>query len=429
MLAWPSPSVPSLAAGDDAPTGDAQLLLHNTATGELEPAGPSADADQPARMYVCGITPYDATHLGHANTYVAFDTLNRVWRDLGLEVSYTQNVTDVDDPLLERAAATGVSWEELAHGQIQLFRDDMTALRVIAPDRFIGAVESVDLVAEFVARLEPTGLVYRTDDEHPDWYLRSVAAPGFGHLSGLSREEMLASFAENGGDPERAAKHDPLDSLVWRSRREGEPSWQTRLGEGRPGWHVECTAIALQELGTNFDVQGGGSDLIFPHHEMCAASAMAATGEPFAQVFAHSGMVALDGAKMSKSKGNLELVSRLRREGVDPMAIRLALLDHHYRSDWEWTADVLAHAEARLARWRTALAAPLGPAAATVISQLRAALRRDLDTPEALRVVDAWVAQAGTTAATDPQAPAQVAVALDALLGLDIAPEVVSLAE
>ena len=395
-----------------------QLSLHDTATGQL--VAIEADQDE-ARMYVCGITPYDATHLGHANTYVGFDLANRVWRDLGLAVNYTQNVTDVDDPLLERAEATGQDWEELAEDQTELFRSDMTDLRVIPPDHYIGAVETISCVVEIIEQLLPSGLVYQVeDDEHPDWYFNSVAAPGFGGVSNLDESEMLQVFAERGGDPERPGKRHPLDSLLWQFARKGEPSWTSPLGAGRPGWHIECVAISLHYLGPHFDVQGGGSDLAFPHHEMCAAQAIVASREPMAKAFVHSGMVALDGQKMSKSKGNLELVSRLRHAGADPMAIRLALLDHHYRSDWEWDASMLEKATKRLELWRSMRNNSTALPAASLIDQMRQALRTDLDAPSALETVDAWVAGSLAVDSDDTGAVEEVMIAVDALLGIKL---------
>ena len=395
-----------------------QLSLHDTATGQL--VAIEADQDE-ARMYVCGITPYDATHLGHANTYVGFDLANRVWRDLGLAVNYTQNVTDVDDPLLERAEATGQDWEELAEDQTELFRSDMTDLRVIPPDHYIGAVETISCVVEIIEQLLPSGLVYQVeDDEHPDWYFNSVAAPGFGGVSNLDESEMLQVFAERGGDPERPGKRHPLDSLLWQFARKGEPSWTSPLGAGRPGWHIECVAISLHYLGPHFDVQGGGSDLAFPHHEMCAAQAIVASREPMAKAFVHSGMVALDGEKMSKSKGNLELVSRLRHAGADPMAIRLALLDHHYRSDWEWDASMLEKATKRLELWRSMRNNSTALPAASLIDQMRQALRTDLDAPSALETVDAWVAGSLAVDSDDTGAVEEMMIAVDALLGIKL---------
>ena len=370
-----------------------------------------------ARMYVCGITPYDATHLGHAATYVAFDLLNRAWRDAGHAVRYVQNVTDVDDPLLERATATGVDWEELAREQIDLFREDMTALRVIAPDEYVGAVESIPLAVELVQRLRARGVVYEIDG---DFYFSVHSDPRFGQVSGWDEETMLAVFPERGGDPDRPGKKHPLDWLLWQAERPGEPAWDSELGRGRPGWHVECSSIALRYLGEEFDVQGGGSDLVFPHHEMGASEAQAAVdGLTFARAYVHAGMVGYRGEKMSKSKGNLVFVSRLRRAGVDPMAIRLALLAHHYRSDWEWGDADLERAEKRLAAWREALARPAAAAAGPVVEGVRATLAEDLDAPRALEAVDRWAA-----ASVDGGAPGEPGAAdvvrrlVDARLGV-----------
>ncbi len=415
MYAWAPVAVPDLSTS--TPEVAQRLRVHDTASEELVEVHP-AEGDA-ARMYVCGITPYDATHLGHANTYLTFDLVNRVLRDLGLQVNYTQNVTDVDDPLLERAAQTGQEWEELAEDQIELFRSDMQGLRVIPPAHYVGAVESIAMVVELIEELLPTGLIYQLDDpEHPDWYFNTVAAPGFGSISHLDEMQMIERFRDNGGDPERPGKRHPLDCLVWRFQRPDEPSWTSSLGAGRPGWHIECTAIALRFLGRDFDIQGGGSDLIFPHHEMCAAEAIAATGVPLAKAYVHSGMVALDGEKMSKSKGNLELVSRLRHGGADPMAIRLALINHHYRENWEWTPDQLEAATERLRTWRSVRNNGGAVPAAETIAAIRAALRDDLDTPAALAAVDTWVAASLAMDADDHEAVGEMTTAIDALLGI-----------
>lgn len=399
MRSWSGPQVPRLEGTPPV------LRLHDSATRELVLSSP----DDTARLYVCGITPYDATHLGHAATYLAFDLLQRQWLDRGLDVVYTQNVTDVDDPLLERATATGVDWAELAERETELFRTDMEALRVLAPAHYVGAVESIDLVVDLIGRLGDS--VYRVDD---DLYFDVHADPAFGSVSGLDPDTMRQVFGERGGDPDRPGKRHPLDCLVWQAERPGEPAWDSRLGRGRPGWHVECAAIALQHLGTDFDVQGGGSDLVFPHHEMSASESRVATGEPFARAYVHAGMVGYDGEKMSKSKGNLVLVSRLRESGRDPMAIRLALLAHHYRSDWEWFEDDLVAAEQRLDRWRAAVARPTGPDAAPVVAAMREALSLDLDAPAALRAIDEWAASDGD----ETSASAIVTLAADALLGI-----------
>ncbi len=368
-------------------------------------------------MYVCGITPYDATHMGHAATYVAFDLVNRAWRDAGYDVHYVQNVTDVDDPLLERAIATGQDWRELARRETELFARDMTALNVLPPRDYIGAVESIPSVVRWIEQLQARGSVYDLDG---DLYFSAAAQRGFGEVSGLEREAMLAIFAERGGDPERPGKRDPLDCLLWQAARPDEPAWDTPLGHGRPGWHIECTSIALDHLGMAFDVQGGGSDLVFPHHEMCATQARTATGRsPFAHHFVHGGMVAYQGEKMSKSRGNLVFVNRLLSSGVAPATIRLALLAHHYRSDWEWTDADLAAAEERRVRWTAAVTGPAGPPANALLEHVRGRLADDLDAAGALALIDAWAAAAEDDR-TDPAAPGLVRHLLDTLLGVDL---------
>jgi L-cysteine:1D-myo-inositol 2-amino-2-deoxy-alpha-D-glucopyranoside ligase len=394
------------------------LEAFDTAAREVVSIGPKTGT---ARIYVCGITPYDATHIGHANTYIAFDLLNRVWRDRGLEVNHVQNVTDIDDPLLKRAAEIGIEWTALAEQQTQLFAEDMAALNVLPPRHYVGAVESMALIVDLIEQLQSRQAVYPVDDsEFEDLYFAQASDSEFGSLSHLSENEAIALFAERGGDPDRRGKKAPLDCLVWRHARAGEPSWQSVLGAGRPGWHIECTAIALDRLGDGFDVQAGGSDLIFPHHEMCAAQGRVVTDQPFAQAYLHSGMVGLDGEKMSKSKGNLVFVSALRGSGVDPMAIRLALLAHHYRDDWEWSDELLVSAQGRLSRWREAVRLPAGLNADEVLVQLRAALAQDLDAPAALAAVDAWAGASMAIDSDDAEAPALVARACEALLGVTL---------
>jgi L-cysteine:1D-myo-inositol 2-amino-2-deoxy-alpha-D-glucopyranoside ligase len=370
-----------------------------------------------ARIYVCGITPYDATHLGHAATYNAFDLVQRVWLDTGHQVEYVQNVTDVDDPLLERAADTGEDWRALAERETDLFRQDMTALRLLPPAHYIGAVEAIPGIVPLIERLRDLGAAYEIDG---DIYFSVHSDPDFGKVSRLDAAAMRVLSAERGGDPERAGKKDPVDPMLWRTAREGEPSWDGgSLGPGRPGWHIECVAIALDHLGMGFDVQGGGSDLAFPHHEMGASHAQVLTGQyPYAKAYVHAGMVGLDGEKMSKSRGNLVFVSALREQGVDPAAIRLALLAHHYRSDWEWTQGVLDEAVERLARWRAAVSRPDGPPADGVLAAVRAALADDLDAPRALAAVDEWAALQAASGGTDTGAPGLVSRTVDALLGV-----------
>jgi L-cysteine:1D-myo-inositol 2-amino-2-deoxy-alpha-D-glucopyranoside ligase len=491
MDAWRGVEVP------DLPGRGVEPRLHDTATGELTVAA----AGHTASLYACGITPYDATHIGHAATFTAWDLLVRAWLDAGHEVIYTQNVTDVDDPLLERAERDGEDWRELALRETERYRRDMEALRVLPPTHLVGAVEAIPLIELFAERLAARGALYDLDG---DVYFARGTDAQFGSLagpatpSGLSVADMVALSAERGGDPDRPGKKDPLDALVWRAERPGEPAWDSRFGRGRPGWHVECAAIATDFLGIVFDVQAGGSDLVFPHHELSAshtrvacgssaaggpvqdalasgATAADVPGHVFARLYAHSALVSYQGAKMSKSLGNLVFVSRLRESGVDPMAIRLALLAHHYRDAWEWTDAELANAAARLSRWRAATsetttpatqvappapfaaatppappaaatqaappapssaatqaappapssaatqAAPPAPSSAAVLAEVRERLADDLDAPGALAAIDAWAdaVLSASPASPPPDAPLIRATA-DALLGISL---------
>jgi L-cysteine:1D-myo-inositol 2-amino-2-deoxy-alpha-D-glucopyranoside ligase len=421
MEAWRAVDVPQLPGrGPDTKVAGAGSRLVPAA------AGPEAS------LYACGITPYDATHIGHAATYIAWDLLIRAWRDSGHRVSYVQNVTDVDDPLLERAARDGEDWQELADQQIALFRSDMEALRVLPPGHYVGAVEALPVIERFAQALADQGVLYDLDG---DQYFARSADSSFGTVAGLDTATMIALFGENGGDPGRPGKKDPLDALVWLAARPAEPAWPSRFGRGRPGWHVECAAIATEYLGVTFDVQAGGSDLAFPHHEMSASHARAAYGGPagpdgpvFARRYVHAGMVRLDGEKMSKSRGNLVFVSRLLAGGADPMAIRLAILAHHYDEDWDWDDAGLAEATARLERWRAALSAgpaqpaAAGPSGAEVLAGVRERLADDLDAPGALAVVDAWADAALATPGSSQGAvagdTALVRDTVDALLGI-----------
>ena len=412
MQTWSSVPVPRV------PGTPRPLRLFDTSTAQVRPTAPG----ETATIYVCGITPYDATHLGHAATYLAFDLVQRQWLDNGHQVHYVQNVTDIDDPLLERAARDQDDWVVLGMRETALFREDMVALRVLPPREFVGAVEAIPEIVEAIAKLLASGAAYRADDpEHPDVYFDRTASGHFGYESNYDIPTMTEFFAERGGDPDRVGKRDPLDALLWRMARPGEPSWESELGAGRPGWHIECSAIALNRLGDSFDVQGGGSDLVFPHHEFSAAHAEALTGRhPFARHYTHAGMIGLDGEKMSKSRGNLVFVSRLRADKIDPGAVRLALFAGHYRQDRPWSAELLAAAQDRLARWRSAVALPAAQSAADTVARLRDHLSDDLDTPKALAAVDAWADQALTHGGDDAEAPALIRTAVDALLGIDL---------
>ena len=414
MRTWTAPTIPSLPGTGQPPR------LFNTASGRLE--HPPLSNEQ-ATLYVCGITPYDATHLGHAATYLAFDVMQRAWIDAGIETVYAQNITDVDDPLLERAKATGVEWKHLADDQISLFRSDMFRLGMLPPQHYVAVTERIEEIAGAVARLRELGLAYEVptaDSEGDDLYFdvrqAQVASEWrLGDVAPYDAQLMRQLSAERGGDPQREGKRDPLDPLLWRAAREGEPSWPSEVGAGRPGWHIECSVIAAGALGNAFTVQGGGADLVFPHHEFTAAHATALSGTPLAHAYCHVGLISYQGHKMSKSRGNLVLVSRLLEAGADPAAIRLGILAHHYRSEWEWFDEDLQTAHRRLHAWREGIVRasddPLD--AHEVLAQLRQALANDLDTPVMLATLDAALDRG-------VDQPGLIADAAEALLGVTL---------
>jgi L-cysteine:1D-myo-inositol 2-amino-2-deoxy-alpha-D-glucopyranoside ligase len=411
MKAWSDLYIPPL----DVRFPLADLSLHDTATSSVKPLARKSIY----RIYVCGITPYDATHLGHANTYLTFDLVNRYLRATGAQVNFVENITDIDDPLLERAARDGIDWKDLAHSQIELFKSDMVALHVIPPAHYIGAVEAIPEVIRAIKTLQEKGTVYEVDQ---DLYFEVRSDTDFGRRSNLSKQEMLEIFAQRGGDPLKPGKKDPLDALLWLAQRPNEPGWESDFGSGRPGWHIECCAIALNFLdiaegdATSIDIQGGGSDLIFPHHEMSAAQSKMINGREFATHYVHAGMIGLDGEKMSKSKGNLVLVSNLLKEGRDAMAIRFALLSHHYRSDHMWTDTDLVNAEEFMEQLRIALSRmEVAPTDAT-INEIIASLSNDLDTPRAIKALRNWLAD--TNAGKTGGSPGELSRAIDTLLGI-----------
>ena len=373
------------------------------------------------RMYVCGITPYDATHLGHAATYLTFDLINRYLRASGSEVRYVQNITDIDDPLLERANRDGIDWAQLAQQQIELFRSDMVNLRVIPPTDYIGAVEAIPLVSAAIEQLSAKDSIYPVEQ---DLYFKVHVDADFGTRSHLSQDEMLKIFSERGGDPARVGKKDPLDCLVWMAQRPSEPGWDSPFGIGRPGWHIECTAIAIKYLQPDsnepslIDIQGGGSDLIFPHHEMCAAQAQVLSGKPLASTYVHAGMIGLDGEKMSKSKGNLVFVSKLLAAGTDPMAIRWALMKNHYRTDRMWTDELLVEAEAEMVALRSVLTSEKVAATSDLIEQIVECLADDLNTPAVIAAINTWVAQSQSEG--DTSEAKELETTLDSLLGIKL---------
>jgi L-cysteine:1D-myo-inositol 2-amino-2-deoxy-alpha-D-glucopyranoside ligase len=411
MNSWASVEVPPLDKRFSLPP----LSLWDTARGESHPLPEKSLY----RIYVCGITPYDATHLGHAATYLTFDLAHRYLRTRGAQVRFVQNITDIDDPLLERATRDSVDWRDLARSQIDLFRGDMVNLHILPPDHYIGVVEAMELVTKSIEILSERLSTYSVDQ---DLYFSVHADPTFGSRSHLKDEEMLEIFSERGGDPAREGKRDPLDALLWLSHREGEPSWPSPFGEGRPGWHIECCAIALHYLEpdstspTSIDIQGGGSDLIFPHHEMSAAQGKILQGREFASHYVHSGMIGLDGVKMSKSLGNLVFVSKLVASGVDPMAIRWALMESHYATDRSWSQSALDAASDWIVRLRRALSMMETAPTDEVITSVITAQANNLDTPKSLEHIKEWVIL--SEAGSQGGAPGELSRALDSILGL-----------
>jgi len=410
---WPDPALPSLPAG----------LPPLKLAGVPDSLPIASDGTvQDLRMYVCGITPYDATHLGHAATYLTFDLINRYVRASGANVAFVENITDIDEPLLERAARDSKDWRTLAQDETNLFMEDMTALRIFSPDWYVPATQVMDLVDQAITAMQENGHVYELEG---DLYFR---VGNFLDDLPISREEATAIFAERGGDPYRAGKEHPLDTVLWIANRNNEPGWDSSHGFGRPGWHIECAVISLRYLlGANFldgdlsrtfliDIQGGGTDLIFPHHFMSAIQVKAIAGQRFSRGYVHSGMIGLNGEKMSKSKGNLVFVSKLLAAGVDPTVIRYALISDHYASDRMWTDEKLAKASDAVGRIRSALSRSEVAPTTTVINEMLTAISNDLDAPSALKVLDLWVAntESGTTGGSS----GEMSRFLDAILGL-----------
>jgi len=413
MRAWPELYLPQLPARFIVP----QISLFNTASHKVELL-PKKDR---YRMYVCGITPYDATHLGHAATYLTFDLINRYLRATGARVDFVQNITDIDDPLLERAKRDNIDWKDLAQSQIDLFRGDMTDLHVIPPKDYIGVVEAMPLVVDAVEKLRNAGTTYEVGS---DIYYRVHSDDEFGTRSHYSEEKMLTIFAERGGDPQKVGKENPLDALVWLSQREGEPGWPSPFGPGRPGWHIECCAIALHYLqpdsedGYAIDIQGGGSDLIFPHHEMSAAQSRSMINQRFAQTYVHTGMIGLDGEKMSKSLGNLVFVSKLISSGVNPAAILWALMKHPYADDLMWNSGLIETATADIDRLQLNLARMEVAPTDSVIQEIIGALSSNIDTPRAIAALNGWIKE--TESGVTGGVAGELGRALDTLLGITL---------
>jgi L-cysteine:1D-myo-inositol 2-amino-2-deoxy-alpha-D-glucopyranoside ligase len=356
------------------------MRLYDTARREVVPFEPG----EVVTMYTCGITPYDATHLGHAATFIAYDILQRRLIDLGHTVKCVRNVTDLDDPLFAKARELGIHYLDLAAGEEARFNRDMIALNALPVASTPRASSAIPDIRGFIGMVLDRGFAYESGGSV---YFDVSAFPSFGTVSQLSEAEMLEIARERGGRVDDPNKRHPLDFVLWQPSEADEPSWDTMWGPGRPGWHIECSALALRELGTTIDLHGGGSDLIFPHHECERAQSEAATGEPFVRHWMHGAMVFMDGHKMSKSLGNLVFVDKLRTEW-DPRSIRLAIIEHHYRRDWEWHVSLMEANTERLARW----SANAGAGADALLDEVRAALDDDLDTPAALAAIDAAAA-------------------------------------
>jgi len=354
-------------------------------------------------MYTCGITPYASSHLGHAALYLTFDVLQRRLRDRGHETRCVRNVTDVDDDILRKARELGVHYLDLAASQIAVFDRDMRSLGLIEPYSAPRATSAIADIRRLIGHVLDNGHAYQAGG---GVYFSVSSFDGFGALSGFDRDRMLALAAEHGGNPDDPNKKDPLDFILWQPSAPDEPAWESLWGPGRPGWHIECSALAMRELDSpTIDIHGGGADLVFPHHECESAQSEAASGEPFVRHWMHQAMVRMDGEKMSKSLGNLVFVHDLIDEGYDPNAIRLGVLSHHYRTEWSWSDSLMPQATARLENWRAAGEGDAG------LEQVRAALDNDLDTPAAVAAIDAAAASGGVS-----QAAALLGVTLNAEL-------------
>jgi L-cysteine:1D-myo-inositol 2-amino-2-deoxy-alpha-D-glucopyranoside ligase len=405
MNPWPKPHIAPLS-GLSFP--NLKLMNSKKVMTTIEPA-------TPFKIYVCGITPYDATHLGHAATYVAFDLINRYQHLAGNRLDFVENITDIDDPLLVRAKRDSIDWKVLAENQIDLFLTDMTALRVISPNNLVTVTSSMKIIEDFITLLDQRGFLYQIENDH------YFSVERFLEDMPLSSDEAIKIFSERGGDPKRAGKRHPLDPVVWMAHQGDDPSWESKFGLGRPGWHVECTAIAVHYLDSaNADpiiqIQGGGSDLIFPHHYMSEQIVRAAYGRGFANNYVHSAMIHLDGEKMSKSKGNLVFVSKLLSRGIDPMVIRWALLSGHYQQDRSWSDELLQKSISEVSLLRSALAQSEVAETKELIQSIVSDLANNLDTPAALNRLIAWAKSSQSSPKVNESG--LVSRGIDSLLGL-----------
>ena len=410
MLSWPDAYMPPALAGIKHPT----LQLFDSYKGKkVDILG------EQSSIYICGITPYDATHMGHAATYLTFDLVNRYLKASGKNVSFVENITDIDDPLLERATRDDQDWRELAESQIELFREDMTSLGVLPPNAYRGVIESMDDIVSTVEEMIATEKSYELEG---DIYLDLHQVDGAIENLPLAFDQALKIFEERGGDPARVGKRHALDPLLWKARKGDDPFWEAPFGQGRPGWHIECTAIALKNLpkasSTSITLQAGGSDLIFPHHYMTALQAKALNGIEFASCYSHAGMIGLDGEKMSKSKGNLVFVSKLRQEGVSPALIRIALFANRYSTDRMWSRELADEANKLLTRLLSALSRQEVAPTFEVVQEIVNAISDDLNTPKVFDLLNTWSLK--TEEGQVGGSPGEISRALDTYLGITL---------
>ena len=412
MRSWPGIYRPPLPSAIDIPSLRLRESYSNTLVEISE--------DKPFTMYVCGITPYDATHIGHAATYLTFDLIHRFLLAQGVSVRFLENVTDIDDPLFERALRDGVPWQDLGKGQVDLFLSDMTNLRILPPIELLTVTEAMEEIIEFISTLAAQGVTYQIGN---DTYLDAARVTDFSDLP-YPLEQSIRLFADRGGDPGRSGKRHPLDPLLWRESGSGEPSWDSPQGKGRPGWHIECNAIShslvREQASATISLQGGGEDLKFPHHYMTALQEKARSGSAFAEIFVHTGMIRYQGEKMSKSLGNLVFVSELIGRGIPPMAIRLALLSGHYGNERDWNDALLAEAQDLYQRLLRVLSRDRVLPYDEVLREVLIALSDNLDTPKALLALKRYVERVETSPneeASDVK-PGALSRFLDTVLGV-----------
>jgi len=367
------------------------LKFRNELSGELEPFVP-LQAGQ-VTIYVCGITPYDTTHLGHAFTYLSYDDLIRYLEYQGYTVRYVQNVTDIDDDVLRKAHEVGEDWHKLGNRWTYHFIQDLRDLNVRPPDAYPRATETIPDMFPAIEAMIQQGKAYVADG---NVYYHVAAFPDFGQVSGLAQQEWLPIANERGNHPDDPHKRDPLDFVLWQAQAPGEPAWPSPWGPGRPGWHIECSTMVMKYLGETIDIHGGGADLAFPHHECTSAQARTVSGQPFfARYWLHTAMVRYQGEKMSKSLGNLIWARDLMRSyGAD--AVRVLVHNHPYDEAWEYNAAEMAPAVDLVSKLQTAVGVQGGDrmtvAAEPHISRFEAAMDDNLNTRQALQALARFAA-------------------------------------